>query len=97
MTWAYSGSDQVQVDLFDIRPPDEALPQAEPPLAEAGLFAEETLSAVEERAEDRAMALTAKLYNSAPEPAQARPSSAAMCGATGLGLTSLPHLTCTFF
>ena len=73
MTWAYSGSDQVQVDLFDIRPPDEALPQAEPPLAEAGLFAEETLSAVEERAEDRAMALTAQLYNSAPEPAQARP------------------------
>jgi hypothetical protein len=73
MTWAYSGSDQVQVDLFDIQPPDEVPPQADATLAEVDLFAEETLFAVQERAEERATALTAQLYDSAPEPAQARP------------------------
>jgi hypothetical protein len=73
MTWAYSGSDRVQVDLFDIQPPSEAPSQADTDSAEAGLFADETLLLVEERAESRAAALTAQLYDSAPEPDHARP------------------------
>ena len=43
MTWAYSGSDRVQVDLFDIQPPGEAPPQADTDSAEADLLADETL------------------------------------------------------
>ena len=73
MTWAYSGSYQVQVDLFDIQPPDEVPPHADAAMAEVDLFAEETLFAVQERAEERAATLTAQLYDTAPEPAQARP------------------------
>jgi hypothetical protein len=73
MTWAYSGSDQVQVDLFDVQPSLEVLPHADASLSDVGLFAEEVLSVVEERAEDRATALTAQLYDSAPEPDHARP------------------------
>ncbi len=73
MTWAYSGADQVQVDLFDIQRPPEVLPHAGASLAEIDLFSEEMLSIVEERAEGRAAALTAQLYDSAPEPDQARP------------------------
>jgi hypothetical protein len=73
MTWAYSGSDQVQVDLFDVHPPLESPPPLDLAKAQSGLFSEETLSVVEERAEERATALTAQLYDSAPEPDQARP------------------------
>jgi len=69
MTWAYSGSDQVQVDLFDVQPSLDA----DASLAKPSLFAQEMLSVVEERAEDRATALTAQLYDSAPEPDHARP------------------------
>lgn len=73
MTWAYSGADQVQVDLFDIQPPLEGQSHTDASLEDTGLFAEEPLSIIEERAEDRAAAVTAQLYDSAPEPAQARP------------------------
>lgn len=73
MTWAYSGSDQVQVDLFDVRPLYEMPPHADASPAGAGLFPDEMLSTVEERAESRATALTSQLYDSAPEPDHARP------------------------
>jgi hypothetical protein len=72
MTWAYSGSDRVQVDLFEVQSPTEALPSANVGLAKADLFADEMLSAVKERAEGRATALTAQLYDSAPAPDRAR-------------------------
>ena len=73
MTWAYSGSDRVQVDLFEVQLPLEALPHVDVSPPEADRFADEVLSVVEVRAEDRATALTAQLYDSAPEPDQARP------------------------
>jgi len=72
MTWAYSGSDQVQVDLFDVHPPLESPPDVDLAKAQSGLFSDEILSVVEERAEERATTLTAQLYDSAPEPDQAR-------------------------
>lgn len=72
MTWAYSGSDQVQVDLFDVQPPAEVLPAAAVGEEETGLFGEELLPMVEQHAESRARSLTTQLYDSAPEPDQAR-------------------------
>lgn len=77
ITWAYSGSDQVQVDLFEIQPPFNHLPPTEAIAPKTDtltdLFAGEMLSMVEQRAESRATALTAELYDSAPQPDRTRP------------------------
>lgn len=69
MTWAYTGSDHVQVDLFRVQKHAGARPDA--------VFEAEVsrlpLAVIEEHAEDRAAALTDQLYESAPEPPDARP------------------------
>lgn len=68
MTWAYSGSSQVQVDLFKVEPPRDLRTAEVPEPDEVATSAEEPLFALEQRAAQRAEELTAQLYDSAPEP-----------------------------
>lgn len=79
MTWAFSGSDCVQVDFFSIQQPgDEDIDIAEPLIAEEIGFEhmaplnEESVTVTELRALSRAMAITEQLYESAPEPRDRR-------------------------
>jgi hypothetical protein len=75
MTWAYSGSKKVQVDLFDIGVPDgidtdsmDGLTKHYDLIKEPSPFAYESLELIRERAMGRVAAVADELYETAPQP-----------------------------
>jgi hypothetical protein len=75
MTWAYSGSKKVQVDLFDVFAPEDIYRKSEDleeeydPETVSPPVADEPLQIVRERALGRIAAIADQLYETAPEPA----------------------------
>jgi hypothetical protein len=79
MTWAYSGSEHVQVDLFDIQLPQEMSVTSKGYLEEQydymnqqSLFPDEQPQLIRERAVGRAATVATELYETAPQPAPER-------------------------
>lgn len=75
MTWAYTGSNPVQVDFFEIHPItkynlDLALEKI---IHYPQIQGRVPLAAIGQQAENRAATLTSQLYESAPEPLHMRP------------------------
>jgi hypothetical protein len=81
MTWAYSGAERVQVDLYDIQAPGDAKPVSgteltvaddDPGMLRLGHEAEEQVESIRERALGRAAEIERHLYQTAPPPTRAR-------------------------
>lgn len=79
MTCAYSGSEQVQVDLFDIQAPEgidmadkDYLEEQYSYMEQPSLFLDEHPQLIRQRAVDRAATVATELYETAPQPTPER-------------------------
>ncbi len=72
MTWAYSGAERVQVDLFDIRPPAGTTSTPPRPEAPSGPAQADQIQSDRNRAVAGAAELEDRLFATAPRPTRGR-------------------------